>query len=121
MRSPELLPQRFDLELPSEKILRVRFGERSKTRVRPFLLEAWKLQMDFFESSRERGQPATLPLNQFIPGWTEGVMLMKVGSVHKLFIPGELAYGMQVRPDSPFGPMATLIFEVELLSINGQS
>ena len=74
-----------------------------------------------FESSRESGQPATFPLNQVIPGWTEGVQLMKVGGTYKFFIPGELGYGMQVRPGSPFGPMATLIFEVELLAINGQS
>ena len=74
-----------------------------------------------FESSRESGRPASFPLNQVIPGWTEGVQLMKIGGKYRFFIPGELGYGLQVRPGSPFGPNATLIFEVELIAINGQS
>jgi len=74
-----------------------------------------------FESSRERGLPATFLLSQVIAGWTEGVQLMKVGSIYKFFIPGELGYGMDVRAGSPFGAMSTLVFEVELLAINGQS
>jgi len=70
-----------------------------------------------FDNSYKRGQPATLPVNGFIKGWTEGLQLMAVGSKWQLFIPSDLAYGErgygQVIP-----PNATLIFEMELLSIN---
>jgi FKBP-type peptidyl-prolyl cis-trans isomerase len=70
-----------------------------------------------FDSSVDRGQPATFGLNRVVPGWTEGVQLMKVGAKYKLYIPSALGYGEQGRPGSPIGPNASLIFEVELLSI----
>ncbi len=69
-----------------------------------------------FDSSYKRGEPVTFPVNQVIPGWTEALQLMNVGSKYQLFIPSDLAYGE--RAASPqIGPNATLIFEVELLSI----
>lgn len=69
-----------------------------------------------FDSSYKRGQPATFPVNGVIKGWTEALQLMPVGSKWQLFIPSELAYGDRgAGPD--IGPGSTLIFEVELLSI----
>ena len=70
-----------------------------------------------FDSSVDRGQPASFPVNGVIPGWTEALQLMKVGSKWKLFIPSELAYGPN-SPGGAIGPNATLIFDVELLSID---
>jgi FKBP-type peptidyl-prolyl cis-trans isomerase FklB len=69
-----------------------------------------------FDSSVDRGQPATFVLNQVIGGWTEGVQLMKVGSKHKLYIPAALGYGER-GAGGTIGPNATLIFDIELLSI----
>ena len=68
-----------------------------------------------FDSSYKRGEPVTFPVNRVIPGWTEALQLMNVGSKYKLFIPSDIAYGE--RGPMPIGPNATLIFEVELLSI----
>jgi FKBP-type peptidyl-prolyl cis-trans isomerase FklB len=70
-----------------------------------------------FDSSLKRGQPVTFPLNQVIPGWTEGLSQMPVGSKWQLFIPSELAYGPNPPPGAMFGPDAVLIFDVELLGI----
>jgi FKBP-type peptidyl-prolyl cis-trans isomerase FklB len=69
-----------------------------------------------FDSSYKRGQPATFPVGGVIKGWTEALQLMPVGSKWQLFIPSELAYGPR-GAGADIGPNATLIFEVELLSI----
>lgn len=69
-----------------------------------------------FDSSYKRGEPATFPVNGVIKGWTEALQLMKVGSKWQLFVPSSLAYGERGAGGN-IGPNATLIFEVELLSI----
>lgn len=68
-----------------------------------------------FDSSYDRGEPATFPVNGVIKGWTEALQLMKVGDKWQLFVPSDLAYGPDGRPGIP--PNAVLVFEVELLSI----
>ena len=72
--------------------------------------------MAVFDSSVQRGQPISFALNQVIPGWTEGVQLMKVGDKFKFEIPANLAYG--ASSPSPLIPAnSPLVFEVELLGI----
>ena len=69
-----------------------------------------------FDSSVERGEPASFPLDKVIPGWTEGLQLMSEGSKYRLFIPSELAYGSQGAGDQIL-PNSTLIFDVELIKV----
>jgi FKBP-type peptidyl-prolyl cis-trans isomerase len=71
-----------------------------------------------FDSSYKRNQPLTIPVGGVIKGWTEALQLMPVGSKWQLFIPSELAYGPQQK--GPIAPNSTLIFEVELLSIQSK-
>jgi len=73
-----------------------------------------------FDSSYKRGQPATFPVNRVIKGWTEALELMPVGSKWQLFVPPDLAYGDR-GAGNLIGPNATLIFEVEVLSIQAAS
>ena len=68
-----------------------------------------------FESSYETNQPVTLGVNQVIPGWSEALLLMTVGSKWELVIPADLAYGPE--PREKFGPNSTLVFEIELVDI----
>jgi len=70
-----------------------------------------------FDSSYKRGQTAKFPVNQVIKGWTEALQLMPVGSKWELFIPPSLGYGERGTGNGPIGPNATLVFEVELVSI----
>jgi FKBP-type peptidyl-prolyl cis-trans isomerase len=69
-----------------------------------------------FDSSYKRGEPTEFPLNRVIPGWTEGVQLMKEGSKYQFFIPSKLAYGPSGFPGA-IGPDETLIFEIELIKV----
>jgi len=75
----------------------------------------WTTDGKMFDSSRQRGAPAKFPLGGVIPGWTEGVQLMKVGEQRRFWIPGNLAYGE--TPSRPGAPAGTLVFDIELLAI----
>lgn len=70
-----------------------------------------------FDSSVDRGVPATFGVTQVIPGWVEALQLMKEGSKWRLFIPSNLAYGPTGTPGGPIGPNQTLLFDVELLKV----
>ena len=70
-----------------------------------------------FDSSIERGSPATFGVNQVIKGWTEALQLMPIGSKWKLYIPENLAYGASPHPGGPIKPHMALVFDVELISI----
>lgn len=97
------------------KVIREGKGEKPKatdvvkTHYRGTLIDGTE-----FDSSTE-GEPVEFPLNRVIPGWTEALQLMPVGSKWQLFVPAELAYGQQGQ--GPIPPNSTLIFEVELLGI----
>lgn len=70
-----------------------------------------------FDSSYSRGEPISFPLGNVIPGWTEGLQLMKPGGKTFFYIPQNLAYGANPNPNGPIPPLAALIFEVELISV----
>jgi FKBP-type peptidyl-prolyl cis-trans isomerase FklB len=70
-----------------------------------------------FDSSMDRGEPATFGVNQVIRGWTEALQLMPAGSKWRLYIPENLAYGASPHPGGPIKPFMALIFDVELISI----
>ena len=70
-----------------------------------------------FDSSYQRGEAISFPLNRVIKGWTEGLQLMKEGAKYEFFIPSDLAYGQRGTPGGPIGPNQDLIFVVELLKV----
>lgn len=70
-----------------------------------------------FDSSVQRGQPASFGVNQVIPGWTEALQLMPKGAKYRLYIPQNLAYGAQPHPGGPIEPYMALVFDVELIDI----
>lgn len=99
------------------KILREGNGSKpSETDVVKVHYHGTFINGEVFDSSVERGEPIEFPVSRVIPGWTEGLQLMPVGSKWTLYIPGPLAYGEQ-GAGGRIGPNATLIFEVELLEI----
>jgi len=81
--------------------------------------EGWLHDGTKFDSSLDRGEPATFSLNQVILGWQDGVPGMRVGGKRKLVIPSKLAYGAQGAGDGVIPPHATLVFDIELLGIEG--
>lgn len=99
------------------KVISMGTGEKptSSTRVKVHY-HGTTIEGKVFDSSVNRGEPATFGLNQVIPGWTEGLQLMPVGSKFKFYIPQELAYGANA-PSQEIKPYSVLIFDVELLSI----
>ena len=70
-----------------------------------------------FDSSVNRGEPATFGVHQVIPGWTEALQLMNAGSKYRLYIPQNLAYGAHPHPGGAIKPFMALIFDVELLEV----
>jgi FKBP-type peptidyl-prolyl cis-trans isomerase FkpA len=75
------------------------------------------LDGNVFDSSYDRGQPEEFALNEVVPGWTEGLALMPVGSKYRFWIPARLGYGAKGTPGGPIPPNATLTFDVELMAI----
>jgi FKBP-type peptidyl-prolyl cis-trans isomerase FkpA len=99
-------------------VLRQGAGERPKPTDRVRVnYHGTLLDGTVFDSSYDRGEPAEFALNQVIPGWTEGVAMMPVGAKYRFWIPGDLAYGAKGTPGGPIGPNATLVFDVELMTI----
>lgn len=99
----------------ASRVLRPATGDDGPTSARDRVTvhySGWTTDGEMFDSSVERGSPATFPLNGVIRGWTEGLQLMKVGEIRRFWIPEPMAYGG--RPGRPAG---MLVFDVELLSV----
>lgn len=99
------------------KVLREGSGKQpSKTDTVEVNYEGKLINGTVFDSSYKRGQSISFPLNQVIPGWTEGVALMKEGAKYQFYIPSNLAYGSR-GAGGAIGPDETLIFDVELIKV----
>ena len=96
------------------KVLTPGKGQKRPTRTSEVTVHysGWTTDGNLFDSSVQRGEPATFPLDRVIPGWTEGVQLMVVGEKRRFWIPTKLAYNNQ-----PGMPKGMLVFDVELISI----
>lgn len=70
-----------------------------------------------FDSSYKRGKPAQFPVAEVIPGWSEALRLMKVGATWEIYVPSNLAYGERGLPNGPIGPNQTLVFKINLISV----
>ena len=105
------------------KYVDVTVGEGAKPAVGNLIsahYTGWLLDGTKFDSSKDRGQPLEFPVGQgrVIKGWDEGLLSMNVGGHRMMIIPPDLAYGERGTPGGPIPPNATLVFEVELVSIN---
>lgn len=99
------------------KVIRAGSGESpAATNTVKVHYEGRLLSGEIFDSSYQRGEPIEFGLNRVIPGWTEGLQLMKPGAKYRLFIPSDLAYGLRGSPPK-IGPNEALIFDVELLEV----
>ena len=78
----------------------------------------WLIDGTKFDSSVDRGEPAVFSVNQVIPGWSQIVQMMPLGSKWRVWIPADLAYGSQSPQGSPIQPFSTLVFDIKLLEIN---
>ncbi len=88
----------------------IKKGQKAKVHYTGWLTNGTK-----FDSSHDRGQPAEFAVEGIIKGWQEALQLMPEGSVYRLYIPPDLAYGAQAQPGIP--PFSALIFDVELLKV----
>ena len=125
--APAMIPAPPDVAAPpadalktasglASKVLQIGFsnvrpGPRSTVKVH---YTGWTADGNMFDSSVARGEPIEFPLDQVIPGWTEGVQLMVVGEKRRFWIPGNLAYDNIQRPGAPKG---MLVFDIELLGV----
>ncbi len=121
------IPAPPDVAAPPADALRTPSGLASKvlqvgfSNMRPSLQSTvqvnytgWTTDGKMFDSSTKTGAPAEFPVNQVIPGWTEGLQLMVVGEKRRFWIPGKLAYDGSSNPDDPKG---MLVFDVELVAV----
>lgn len=118
----EVRGQACVVELPSGLMLRIRTAvESGASPVSGDMVTVHYLGQlphgETFDSSYERGEPATFPSDRLISGWVEALPLMRVGETWELYIPSELAYGSRPRPGGPIGPDMALVFQLEMIDL----